>query len=156
MKYDGLLKEAEDNNIEVTEKRFKSHASALCKGNKIAINKALKNQKEKACALAEELGHYHTTCGDITWMNTIPKTKQELLARGWAYKSMVGLMDIIRAYNAGVRDRYELADYLEVTDAFLDQAVEYYKQKYGLYYCIDEYIIYFEPLGILKMFPRQE
>ena len=37
----------------------------------IAINTSVDNGAEKACVLAEELGHYHTTVGDIIYL--IPK-----------------------------------------------------------------------------------
>lgn len=37
----------------------------------IAINTSVDNNPEKTCVLAEELGHYHTTVGDIP----IPRTE---------------------------------------------------------------------------------
>ena len=36
--------------------------------------------------------------------------------------------------------------------AFLKDALERYRQKYGMYTAVDNYIIYFEPgLGVVKM-----
>lgn len=36
--------------------------------------------------------------------------------------------------------------------AFLKDALERYRQKYGMYTVVDNYIIYFEPaLGVVKM-----
>ncbi len=35
------------------------------KGNRIAIKQDLPTQKEKACVLAEELGHFYTSTGNI-------------------------------------------------------------------------------------------
>lgn len=62
------------------------------------------------------------------------------------------MVDIINAYRYGVRNKHELAEYLDVTEDFLYEAIEYYRCKYGIYYKIDTYIIYFEPLGVMKIF----
>lgn len=48
--------------------------------------------------------------------------------------------------------RLELAEYLEVTEEYLLEALEYYKQKYGPYVTLGNYTILFEPLKIIKMF----
>ena len=46
----------------------------------------------------------------------------------------------------------ETAEYLEVTEEFLLEALQYYKGKYGRYVTIDNYAIYFEPtLGVLEL-----
>lgn len=44
------------------------------------------------------------------------------------------------------------AEYLGVTEQFLYDALKCYKQKYGIYTKIDNYIIYFEPcLGVFQL-----
>lgn len=48
--------------------------------NIIWINKYLPTSVEKACILAEELGHHYTTAGDILDQNDIENCKQELKA----------------------------------------------------------------------------
>ena len=45
----------------------------------------------------------------------------------------------------GCQSIAEMADYLEVTEEFLHEALSHYKRKYGLSTNIDRYIIYFEP-----------
>jgi hypothetical protein len=45
-----------------------------------------------------------------------------------------------------------MAEQLNVTEEFLEASIAHYKEKYGLYYEIDHYIIYFDPLGVLEMF----
>lgn len=152
MGYEDLLKEADKLNVIVKEKNLKTK-DGLCKGNRIAINKKLDTAKEKCCVLAEELGHYCTTVGDITNQTKINNRKQELKARRWGYEKLIGVVDIINAYNEGAKDKYDLAEYFGVTESFLDETIQHYRQKYGLCYEIDNYIIYFEPnLGVLKMF----
>lgn len=45
-----------------------------------------------------------------------------------------------------------MAEYLEVTEEFLKDALKRYHQKYGVCTTVDNYIIYFEPaLGVVKM-----
>lgn len=156
MDYEELLKDAENDGIIVKEKKFASHASALTKGNKILINNSLKTLNKKSCALAEELGHYHTTVGNILKLKSVSDHKQEIIARNWAYRKLVGLVSIISAYKNGARNIYDIADYLNVTEEFLNSAIEYYKKKYGLYTSIDNYIIYFEPFGIMEIFSPKE
>lgn len=57
---------------------------------------------------------------------------------------------IVEAYRNGISDRYELVEYLNITDRFLDEAIEYYRGKYGLYTQCDGVIVKFEPtFGIL-------
>lgn len=80
----------------------------------------------------------------------IQNRKLERRARAWAYKKLVPLDKLIQAFNEGIRSRYELAEYLEVTEKFLEDAINYYRQKYGLYHRIGDYYIYFEPFGIFK------
>lgn len=117
----------------------------------ILLNKCLTNDIERRCILAEELGHYKTTYGDITDQGDIMNKKKEKLARRWGYEKLIGIVDLINAYEHGVRNRYELAEYLEVTETFLDGVINNLKLRYGLYYAIDNYVVYFEPLAVLKM-----
>ena len=38
-----------------------------------------------------------------------------------------------------------MAEYLDVTETFLADAIERYRSKYGMFATLDNYIIYFEP-----------
>lgn len=153
MNYDALVSELEQEGVEVIEHKF--HSSAL-KGlyfdNVIAINcKGIATEKEKTCILAEEYGHYRTSYGNILNQKKTSNVKQEKRARNWAYEKLVSLEKIIDAYKAGMRNRYDLADFLEVTEDFLQNAVNHYGEKFGLYAKWDGYLIYFNPLGIVRM-----
>lgn len=117
----------------------------------IAIEETLMNS-EKNCILAEELGHYYTTSGNILDLSNTSNRKQELRARAWAYDRLVGLSGIIFCFEAGCRNLYEMAEYLEVTEEFLKETIERYRQKYGVYVSIKNYVIYFEPtVGVMKI-----
>ena len=149
--YEQLLSSS-DESIIVVEKNFKSQAKGLCKGNKIGISKGISTFSEKACVLAEELGHHYTTVGNILDQSSVSNRKQELRARMWAYNKLIGLMGIIKSYEHGCQSYHEMAEYLDVTEEFLRDALKRYHQKYGVCTTVDNYIIYFEPaLGVVKM-----
>ena len=81
--------------------------------------------------LAEELGHYFTSVGDIVLENSTEARKQELRARMWAYDLQIGLDGLKAAYDAGCRTMYEAAEFLDVPVEFLEAAAEQYEGKYG-------------------------
>lgn len=152
MTYESLLIEAEGLDVIIREKPLTS-SDGLCFGNRIAISNKLKTDSQRTCVLAEELGHFHKTVGDITDYTKVDNIKQEAVARQWGYKKLVGILDIIKSFEHGSRDRFEMAEYLNVTEEFLEEALTYYRSKYGLRCEIDNYIVFFEPnLGILKMY----
>lgn len=119
----------------------------------IALSTSIRNTAEKACILAEEVGHHETTSGDILNQQSMSNLKQERHARIWAYDKLISLFGIVRAHNAGCRNSFEMAEYLEVTEEFLSEALETYKSKYGTSAVkADEYIIIFDPtLTVMKM-----
>lgn len=150
MNYETLLKEADSQCLVVKEKPLRANNGRI-KGKRIAIKKNM-STTEKACVLAEELGHYYTSNGNILDLSKTENRKQERRARLWAYKKAFDLVDLITAYKYGCRNRYELAEYLDVTEEFLQEALGIYKEKYGIYRKVDNYIVYFEPLGILEIY----
>lgn len=151
MSYEDLLTEVEKENIDVYENNCIGRLHGLYVDNTITINTNLNSNVEKACILAEELGHYHTTSGDIRDQTKIENKKQEIRARRWAYERLVGVVDIINAHREGVKNRYELAEYLNVTEKFIEEAIEHYKIKHGLFVHIDNYVVYFEPLAVMEV-----
>lgn len=150
MDYTELLIEADTNNLITKEKPLRANKGRI-KGNRIAIRKGL-TEIEKKCVLAEELGHHYTTSGDILEESTVSDRKQEQQARTWAYNKLIGLMGIVDSYKAGCHNAHEMAEYLNVTEEFLTEALKRYRSKYGPYTTIDNYVIFFEPhLGILEV-----
>ena len=149
MTYEQLLIEADNNNLITKEKPLLANKGRI-KGNKIDIKRDL-TQIEKKCVLAEELGHYYTATGDILDQSTTENRKQERLGRIYAYNRIIGLRGIIDAYNHGCQSIHEAAEYLDVTEDFLLEAIECYKGKYGSYVSIDNYIISFEPVTVLEL-----
>lgn len=143
MKYDVLLNDANTEGLSIKERPFRTYDGRI-KGNSIYLRKDM-NTTEKTCVLAEELGHHHTSVGTILDMNDARNRKQERQARMWAYNRLIGLCGIIKAYKAGCQNRYEIAEYLEVTEECLQECIECYRDKYGVYTAVDNYVIYFLP-----------
>lgn len=151
--YERLQNEACEDGIEVIDYPFRNERikGLYCDGT-IAIRDNIDTTTEKACILAEELGHYHTTVGDILDQSDSGNRKQERQARLWAYNKLIGLSGLISAYEHGCKSRYEVAEYLEVTEEYLEECLECYRDKYGTYKEIDNYIIYLIP--ILTVFKK--
>ena len=82
--------------------------------------------KEKYCMLAEELGHYETSEGDILNQDIISNRKQELTARRWAYETIVPRELIENVVRNGYTEIWDIADQLDLDESFLKDALEYY------------------------------
>ena len=149
MTYEQLLTVADQNGLLVKEKFLNDH-DGLIKGNRIAIRKDIETQKEKSCVLAEEIGHDRTSYGDILDQDNIMKQKQEYRARLYGYNLKIGLTGLVRAYEAGCRNLYEMAEFLDATEEYLKEAIRCYRSKYGVCAAIDNYVIYFEPFAVMK------
>lgn len=130
MNYDLLLDEAYQNGLIVKEKPLKYNDGRI-KGNRIAIRKSIETRCRKACILAEELGHHYTTVGDILDQNDIGNRKQERKARAWAYEKMAPLDSIKQAFTAGYYEPWDIAEYLDVDERFLREAMQYYEEVHG-------------------------
>ena len=144
MTYEELQIEADEAGLIVKEKPLQSSDGRIS-GNKIAIRSDLPSSVHKKCVLLEEVGHYETSTGNIINQSGAGNRKQERQARGWAYKRTIGLSDIIRANARRCDNLAEMADYLEVTEEFLLEALDIYKGKYGTGVCFEGYYISFEP-----------
>lgn len=144
MEYEELLEEADSQGLIVKEKPLKYNNGRI-KGKRIAIRKDIDTTTEKACVLAEELGHHYTTVGNILDLEDPANRKQERRARLWGYDKLIGLHGIINAYEAGCRSSYEIADYLGVTEEYLQECIGAYREKYGTGARIGEYYLMFEP-----------
>lgn len=143
MKYEVLLNDANTEGLSIKERPFRTYDGRI-KGNTIYLRQNM-NTVEKACVLAEEMGHHYTSVGNILDMSDACNRKQERQARLWAYNRLIGLRGIIKAYETGCQNRYEIAEFLEVTEECLQECIEIYRDKYGVYTTVDNYVIYFLP-----------
>ncbi|AGC67408.1 phage protein [Thermoclostridium stercorarium subsp. stercorarium DSM 8532] len=152
--YEFLLIKADNEGINVYEKEIGKLKGLYFDGN-IIINSSIETNSEKACILAEELGHHYTTHGNILNQCKVENRKQERRARAWAYERLVSLNSLIEASKHCIRNRFELAEFLGVSERFIDEAIQYYKEKYGICHKVGDYIVYFEPLGVLKKVQKE-
>jgi len=149
IKYEELLEAASIAGITVKEVPLQ-HTDGITVGKKIGIRTG-QSTKKKTCVLAEELAHAQYTVGNILDQSDVGNRKQELLARTKAYDRLIGLSGIVQAFKHGCRNQYEMADFLDVTEKFLREALECYKDKYGLGTTYGDYIIQFEPCLSVSM-----
>ena len=143
MDFDVLLDDADAEGLVIKERPFRTYDGRI-KGKNIYLRKDM-DSTEKKCVLAEELGHHHTSVGCILDQTDAGNRKQERQARLWGYNKLIGLNRLIDAYEHGCQNRYELAEYLEVTDEYLHECIECYRNKYGVCVTIDDYYIMFIP-----------
>lgn len=152
-RYDALLDRALEEGIIVKEDRsFESDADGLIHGNVIGLSDKLQTQTEKACVLAEELSHYRYNVGNILDINDCESRKQEYKARKRMVFELVPLEKLIEAYEAGVQTRFELAEFLDVTEKFAQEALDIYFDHYGEFEIVEDYCLYFDPLMVVKRF----
>ena len=143
--YECLQDEACEDGIEVVDYTFESDRikGLYCDGV-VAIREDM-TIPEKACALAEEMGHHGTSYGNIIDMDSVQNRKQERQARLHGYNRLIGLAGLIEAYEHGCQNRYEIAEFLEVTDEFLEDCISCYRDKYGIGTTVNNYYIAFIP-----------
>lgn len=130
-----------NNNIQLIDYNFESdNIRAISSNNLIALNSKIKDTKEKICVLVEEIAHIKLNVGDIS-----ENSKEELKARAVAYDYLIGLDGIINSYNYGCTNKYEMAEFLDVTEEFLKEAINWYRSKYGTSILFKDYLITFIP-----------
>lgn len=149
MKYDELIEECRKLGLEVYEREQK--ISGLYQDGIIGISSRLKTSADKLCVLAEELGHYHTSTGDILDQSKTINRKQERQARKWGYEKLLPLEKLISAFQNGCTNKHEIAEFSGITEDFLDASLRLYKEQYGVQKKHECYLIFFDPLAIEKI-----
>jgi len=122
----------------------------LCKNKVIYINKHI-SKYDKHTVLAEEIGHYETTYGNITDQSIVRNRQLESVARRWAYRKIVSLENIVDCYIKGHTTLYDMCCHLEISPEFLKTSIDYYIAKYGASIEKDEFLVMFEPLNVQKI-----
>ncbi len=150
MTYEQLLTVADQEGLLVKEHSLINH-DGLISGRRIAIRRNIETQAGKSCVLAEEIGHHCTSSGDILNQTDIMHRKQEYRARFYGYNLKIGLSGLLRVYEAGCRNLFEMAEFLDCTEEYLREAIQCYRSKYGICVAVDNYIIYFEPFAVMKI-----
>ena len=146
LNYEDLLIEYDTEDIVIKEKPLQSSNGRIF-NNRIAIRHDI-STVDKACTLAEELGHYFTTTGDIIDQTDTSNRKQEHRARMWAYAKLLPLQFFVLAFKHGCRSIHETAEFLNVSEEFLIDCINAYYSKYGAFIEYGEYLFMFSETGL--------
>ncbi len=122
-----------DEGISIIEStQIPNSADGLfCKGNnkKIICLRSRMSACRRLCTLAEEYGHVITSWGDARSMDPAEMTRQEARAIAYAIELVVPLEKLYKAHDVGVRNAFECAEYLGVTEEFLTWVFAYYEAR---------------------------
>lgn len=152
-KLNKLLDKAYSNGIEIIENfELESDADAMLNDDVIGLSPKVQTQVAAKCALAEELSHFDHNVGNILDMKDTKARQQEYRARKEAIFDMIKPEDLIRAFEHHISNFFEMAEYLEVTEKFLYEALSVYKQHYGQIMMYEDYMISFEPFYVAQNF----
>ena len=149
MGYEALMLQYPQLTIKEISKLPKGLAG-LNIGNEIHLDKR-RCQYEKHGILAEEIGHYEKTHGDITNITSIRNWKLELVARRWGYEKIVSLDKLIECHETGHKTLDEVCMYLEVTPKYLETSIDHYLSRHGMSILHKGYEIFFDPLNIRRV-----
>ena len=132
-RYEELLQNAYDLGVEVIEDvcplgmrglYLRDEAEAL-----IVLDRFL-SAPQRLCVLAEELAHHRTAQQDIRLADDLNIRKQEISALSEAIENLVPFSALSEAFSNNAWTRYALAEYLGITEDFVDLVVAYYDAKY--------------------------
>lgn len=108
------------------------------------------NITEKKAILIEEYSHFKKTVGIIIDESITDNAKQENLARRLTYERLLPLESIIRCYYDGLVYYHEVAEYLNIPEELLIEAVNYYKSTRGILFQYHNYLLVFGNTIIVK------
>ena len=86
---------------------------------------------EEKMKLSHEMGHCMT--GSMYGKDTplIDKWKHEARARHWEYTRLVPLDELHSAFHRGITEPWELAEYFDVPEDYIQRAYNYYQTYYS-------------------------
>ena len=120
--YENLIVYANNSGADVIE--LDLHTNKKCGkniDNKIYINSRM-TENEKYEVLAEEIGHFKTTSGNITNLADVRNLKQENKARDMAIEYTCSIDNIIQCIKNGATNKYEIAEMLCVSNELFNTA----------------------------------
>ena len=138
--YEEMVQYAFNEGVQVIEYDFNGELGGYYCDGYIFIDKSA-DEPDKIALLAEEIGHYYTATDDISELNTAEKCKQERKGRSWAINKLLSFDDIVESIINGSDTLYQVADDLDLTIEFLNEAIAYYHSKYGSSYDYDGYTV---------------
>lgn len=132
MELNKLYDVANKENISVIDFRMKNKAiiELIDKDYYIGLNYSkIKSITEEKELLAEELGHYY--CNAFYNSSSSPSTiaQKEYRANKWKCTVLVSINDFKDAFKKGLKNVYEIAEYLNLSEDTVAFAYNYYKEN---------------------------
>ena len=132
MELNKLYDIATRENISIEDFKMKNKAiiEQIDKEYYIGLNYSkIKSITEEKELLAEELGHYY--CNAFYNSSSSPSTiaQKEYRANKWKCTVLVSANDFIDAFNKGLKNIYEIAEYLNLSEDTVAFAYNYYKEN---------------------------
>lgn len=100
------------------------------------------NTKNKKVVLMEEYHHSAYSHGNILDEKPINNKKQENFVRRKNFEALFTSSMIIEGYKMGFNSFHEVADYYELPESFIRDAIEHYQNKHGLMWDCGQNLIY--------------
>lgn len=149
--YEQWLQKADDIGLSVVESvPFESQAKGLICGDCIGLNQNIETTAEKACVLAEEVIHSQINVGNIRDQRVSRNTWQEHKTRKVLHRHLANVRTIAYLLKIGCKNSNEIADKMGITEELLLEAINGYKEEYGIFLPIGDDVLFFEPTLYLK------
>ena len=132
MELNKLYDIATRENISIEDFKMKNKAiiERIDKEYYIGLNYSkIKSITEEKELLAEELGHYYCNAFYNSNSDFSTISKKEYRANKWKCTVIVSANDFIDAFNKGLKNIYEIAEYLNLSEDTVAFAYNYYKEN---------------------------
>lgn len=122
------IAEKYDIMVDTREIPMPSMALELYGIKAIALHKDLSSNQERVC-LAHELGHH--VKGALYRKETpiFTRGQCEYKADKWAVHKLIPIRSLYAAFKKGCTEVWQLAEYFDVTEEFVQKTIEIYKQE---------------------------
>lgn len=131
-----LFEFADQNEIFVEYKNIpinKSLSTEVFEKGFVALDYSLLfNRAEENTHLAHELGHCVTGSFYNPYSKLDIRGRHEYRANKWAVHKLLPLAELQRAFSEGVMERWALAERFDVTEEFVETAVQVYRNEGAL------------------------
>lgn len=127
------------------------HHKGMIYGSTVYLN-PFQDYEDLNSTIAEEIGHFLTSSGDIILQDSLEKRKQEQKARDYGATLLVTPRSIIECFESGCVSVWECAEYLSIPEKTFKTAIKFYARKYDGIKTEDKYIIIFNLNGTVSVF----
>lgn len=94
---------------------------------------------QRTAALAEELGHYFRSVGDLRDLNDIVAAKSEALAHSWSIDQLLPQPELQTYLENGNGTAWEVAEAADLPEHFVREAATYHARKKSQHITMDDF-----------------